>query len=330
MCTPSHRMAKGAWLKKAVFLTHANPQGYRIQQYFPYLSERGYEVELITSRIGFLKALPAIRAAHVVYIQRLLFDPIKLAIIRALAHRLVYDFDDAVMFGTKGESPTRMRKFKNMVSRADLVLAGNHFLLEEAKKYRREGVFYVPTVVDTGDYPVKEHTDISPVTVGWIGSSSTLKYLDMIGELFTATGTDNTIRFKVIADRPPSIENKDVIFERWTSEGEKSALLSLDMGIMPLRDDIWSKGKCGLKLIQYMATGLPSITHPIGAALEIVEDGFNGFIRADMDGWIESVEMLARDALLRKKMGRAARATVEERYSLHVWGPRVAGLIDNL
>jgi len=316
-------------LKKAVFITHANPQGYRIQQYFPYLIQRGYDVELITSRKGFLNALSAIRSAHVVYIQRLLFDPIKLAVIRASAKRLVYDFDDAVMFGSKGESPTRMRKFRNMVSKADLVLAGNHFLLKEAKRWKKDGVFYCPTVVDIKDYPVKVHRHVSPVTVGWIGSSSTLKYLEIIKPLFAYTGTAPK-RFKIIADLPPPIENKSIIFEKWTKDGEMSALLSLDVGIMPLKDDVWSRGKCGLKLIQYMAAGLPSITHPVGAALEILEDGKNGFISAHMDGWRDALEMLAGDVSLREKIGKAARETIEERYSLHVWGPKVVELIDSL
>lgn len=317
-------------MKRIVFLTHANPQGYRIQQYFPYLKRRGFEVELITSRTGFLKILPPLRSAHVVYIQRLLFDPIKLALLRASARRLVYDFDDAVMFGSRGESPTRQRKFRNMVTKADLVLAGNSFLLEEAKRHRKDNVFYVPTVVDINDYPVKTHRDTTPVTAGWIGSSSTLKYLDMIKVLISdkrqaAPG----VVFKVIADRAPEIEG-DIIFERWTKEGEKHALLSLDMGIMPLSDDIWSKGKCGLKLIQYMAAGLPSITHPFGVAGQMIEDGVNGFLRSDIEGWRSAIEELSRDVDLRRKMGEAARQKAQDNYSLQVWGPLVSELIDSL
>ncbi|MCX8110952.1 MAG: glycosyltransferase family 4 protein [Syntrophorhabdaceae bacterium] len=317
-------------MKKIVFLTHANPQGYRIQQYFPYLEKRGFEIELITTKTGLLKALPALRSAHVIYVQRLLFDPIKLALLRSSAKRLVYDFDDAVMFGSRGESSTRARKFRNMVSKADLVLAGNHFLLEEAKKHRKEGVFYVPTVVDTNDYPVKTHREVMPVTAGWIGSTSTLKYLDRIKAIISdSRQAISGVVFKVIADKAPDMEG-DVIFERWTKEKEKEALLSLDMGIMPLSDDVWSKGKCGLKLIQYMAAGLPSVTHPVGVAEQMIEDGVNGFLRSDIKGWRSAIEELSKDASLRKKMGMAAREVAEYRYSLHVWGPRVSEIIDSL
>lgn len=317
-------------MKRIVFLTHANPQGYRIQQYFPYLAKRGFEVELITTRTVFLKTLPAIRSAHAVYIQRLLFDPIKFALLRASAKRLIYDFDDAVMFGSKGISPTRVRKFRNMVSRADLVLAGNHFLLQEAKKYRKDNVFYVPTVVDINDYPVKTHNEKTQVIAGWIGSASTLKYLDIIRLLILEERQSiSGVVFKVIADRAPEIKG-DILFERWTKEREKDALLSLDIGVMPLSDDIWSKGKCGLKLIQYMATGLPSVTHPIGVTEEMIEDGVNGFLRSDIQGWRSAIEGLSRDVDLRRKMGMAAREVAADRYSLHVWGPRVSELIDSL
>jgi len=317
-------------MKRIVFLTHANPQGYRIQQYFPYLAKRGFEVELITTRTGFLKILPVIRSAHAVYIQRLLFDPIKFALLRASAKRLIYDFDDAVMYGSKGISPTRARKFRNMVSKADLVLAGNHFLLQEAKKYKKNGVFYVPTVVDINDYPVKTHIDKRQVIAGWIGSASTLKYLDIIKLLISDKQQPVfNVVFKVIADRAPEMEG-DMVFERWTKEREKDALLSLDIGVMPLTDDIWSKGKCGLKLIQYMAAGLPSVTHPVGVTEEMIQDGVNGFLRSDIQGWRSAIEGLSKDVDLRRNMGMAAREVAADRYSLHVWGPRVSELIDSL
>jgi glycosyltransferase involved in cell wall biosynthesis len=121
-----------------------------------------------------------------------------------------------------------------------------------------------------------------------------------------------------------------VVFEKWTAEKEKSLLLGFDIGVMPLRDDVWSRGKCGLKLIQYMASGLPSITHPVGAAQEIITDGVNGMLRSDMDGWRDAIENLSRDVAGRSRMGRAARDVVEERYSLKVWGPKVREIIESI
>jgi glycosyltransferase involved in cell wall biosynthesis len=99
---------------------------------------------------------------------------------------------------------------------------------------------------------------------------------------------------------------------------------------MPVRDDIWSRGKCGLKLIQYCASGLPSISHPFGVSREIIEEGQNGFLRQHIEEWREAIDRLKNDVALRKRMGRRARAIAEERYSLKVWGPRVAGMINSV
>lgn len=317
-------------MKRIVFFTHQHPQGYRIQQYFPFLEKIGFEVELLTSRMNFLTILERVRGADVLYIQRLLFNPVKLSLIKVAAKRVVYDFDDAVMYGPRGESGTRARKFRNMVRQSDAVLCGNTFLIEEAKKHRGDGIHYVPTVVDTDQYPVKNHVHVRPVTVGWIGSRSTLKYVaDLEGLVLHAEGNKELI-FKIVADKPFGADYQNVVFEKWTAKDEKSLLLSFDIGVMPLRDDVWSRGKCGLKLIQYMASGLPAIAHPIGAAREIVIDGVSGMLRSDVNDWADAVDELARDPARRAAMGKAARDVVEDRYSLAVWGPKVAELMDSL
>lgn len=323
-------MVKGDHLKRIVFLTHEKPQGYRIQQYFPFLEAEGWDVQLLTSRTGFFTLVEEVRNARILYVQRLLFDPVKLRIIRNAAKRLVYDFDDAVMYGIRGASGSRGRKFKNMVRLADAVFCGNRFLLGEAQKHRTDSLFHVPTVVDTADYPLKTHTTTSRLVVGWMGSSSTLPYLTDIKDLFFAPELQDSVTFKVVADRAPEIEGAPIEFEAWGKETEKRSLLSFDVGIMPLRDDMWSRGKCGLKLIQYMASGIPSLTHPYGAAAEIIADGEDGLLRPDVTGWIEAIRMLATDPALRERLGINARTTVEKRYSLQRWGKEIAGIMDRL
>lgn len=316
-------------MKKIAFLTHQNPQGYRIQQYFPFLEAQGFHVELLTSKMNFLQIVDHIRGIDVLYIQRLLFNPLKLSIIRAAAKKIVYDFDDAVMYGSRGESSTRARKFRNMIKCADTVLCGNHFLFQEAKKQRADNIYYVPTVVNTIEYSMKDHKESKPVIVGWIGSKSTLRYLvDLEQLVLNAPGQD--VVFKIVADKPLNTKAPNVVFEKWTAPQEKALLRSFDIGVMPLRDDVWSRGKCGLKLIQYMASGLPSIAHPFGAAQEIITDGVNGFLRPDVNGWRAAIEMLSGDTQQRIRIGQAAREVIEERYSLRVWGPRVTEIIENL
>jgi glycosyltransferase involved in cell wall biosynthesis len=317
-------------VKSILFVTHKNPQGYRIQHYFPYLEKRGFQVALMTTESGFLTLLGGMRQADIVYVQRLLFDPIKLHLVRAASAKIVFDFDDAVMFGIRGESPTRRRKFGNMVTKADAVFGGNRFLCEEAERYRQDNVFYVPTVVNPDDYITKTADVTDRPVVGWIGSASTLRYVEPIVQSLLKSAPELNVLFKVIADKPLSIESPAIGFERWTKDGEKTALSNFDVGIMPLDDDLWSRGKCGLKLLQYMASGLPSIASPVGVAREIMEDGVNGFLCQGINEWTQTIEMLAADPYLRQTVGSAARRTVAERYSIQVWGPRIATMLDSL
>jgi glycosyltransferase involved in cell wall biosynthesis len=322
-------------VKKILFYTHdisyqENPKAYRILQYFPYLEKAGCEPRVMTTKASLPSLIKEAMTSDVVCVQRLLLNPYKLLLLRRFSRKIVYDFDDAVMYGTKNESFTRRMRFKMTVARADAVFCGNHFLLAKAEKHGKGNLYYVPTVVDTDAYPVKVYDDHRPFIVGWMGSSSTLRYLYDIRELFTSFRGNRHFDFKFVADKPPELEGEGIIFEKWEKDSEKLSLLSFDMGIMPVRDDIWSRGKCGLKLIQYMASGLPSVTHPVGVAREMIEDGVNGFLRQDLEGWKDAIVDLSKDAPLRSRMGKAARACAEEKYSLKLWGPKVAEIISNL
>jgi hypothetical protein len=319
--------------KRILFFTHhiqesANPSGYRIGQYFPFFEKRGFEILHLTTKANFGTLAKALRASDVVYVQRLLPGPARRTLLRTFARRIVFDFDDAIMYGAKGESPARRTRFRHMVRLSHAVLCGNEFLRSEALRYGKENVFYVPTVVDTAVYPVKEHACAPSQIVGWMGSASTLRYLTGLTPLFTAPPKGTL--FKVVADRPPGIAQDRLIFEKWSGDGEKRSLLSFDVGIMPVTNDLWSLGKCGLKLIQYAAAGLPSVSHPIGVSSEIIEEGETGFLRETPEGWREVLERLGGDIDLRRRMGRRARSVAEERYSLGVWGPRVAKMVDGL
>ncbi len=321
--------------KSVLFFTHhiqaaANPAGYRIGQYFPFLKEKGIEVVHLTTKTETPALVRALRAADVVYVQRLLPGPVKRSLLRTFAKKIIFDFDDAIMLGAKGENPARRRRFKGMVKMSSLVFCGNAFLKSEAGRYKADNVFIVPTVVNTADYPIKEHVAVPSGTfvVGWMGSASTVKYFTDLSPLLASVPSGT--RFTVVADQPPPLAGTNISFEKWTGEREKGLLLSFDVGIMPVRDDPWSLGKCGLKLIQYAASGLPSVSHPIGTSTEIIEDGESGFLCGDLEGWKEALERLRLDLPLRKAMGRKARAIAEEKYSLRVWGPRVADLVNGL
>jgi glycosyltransferase involved in cell wall biosynthesis len=322
-------------MKKILFFTHniftkENPRGYRIHQYFPYLEQRGFTIKLLTTKAGLPVVLKEIMQSDVTYVQRVLLNPFKLSLFRKLSKKMVYDFDDAVMYGSRGASMTRQRRFENMVKASDVVLCGNHFLADEAKKHKTTGIHYIPTVVDIDEYPVKQHEPKKPFVIGWIGSSATLRYLADIRGLLDYYADQEDVQCKIVADKPPEGMKKGMFFERWDYDTEKQSILSFDMGIMPVKDDIWSLGKCGLKLIQYMAAGLPSVTHPVGVAQDMIADGYNGFLRKDTEGWKAAIGELQKDVDLRRAMGTASRKIAEERYSLKIWGPRVAEILDTL
>jgi glycosyltransferase involved in cell wall biosynthesis len=266
-----------------------------------------------------------IRRADVVYVQRLLPGFLKMFLLKRLTRSIVFDFDDAIMFGRKGESKERESRFSGMVRAARVVFCGNRFLLDQALKYRKDHVLYVPTVVDTAEYHVKRHVNANPFVVGWMGSASTLPYLKEVIPLFDGKNRDRIL--KVVADKPPEGRSEQICFEKWTGEAEKELLVGFDVGIMPSADDAWSRGKCGLKLIQYAAAGLPAISHPWGVSPDIIDDGTTGFLRTSVEGWKDAMERLRGDLVLRRRMGAAARDVATERYSLHVWGPRVVEMV---
>jgi glycosyltransferase involved in cell wall biosynthesis len=322
-------------MKKILFYTHniftkENPVGYRIQQYFPYLRNAGFDVTLTTTKTSMATVLKEAALSDIVVVQRVLLSSARLMLLKTFAKKMVYDFDDAVMFGRKGDSATRRRRFGRMIKASAATFCGNTFLREEAARYKTSGLYCVPTVVETDEYPVKVHNEHRPFVVGWIGSSSTLRYLEEIREVLVALSEMKDVECIIIADKPFNVDRPGIIFQKWNKDDEKSMVLDFDVGIMPVKDDIWSRGKCGLKLIQYMAAGLPSVAHPVGVAQEIIQDGVNGFLRTDRDGWIKAIEMIKNDIPLRQRIGAAARAKAEEQYSLKVWGPKYAEIVNSL
>ncbi|HYG25777.1 MAG TPA: glycosyltransferase family 4 protein, partial [Caulobacteraceae bacterium] len=175
---------------------------------------------------------------------------------------------------------------------------------------------------DLARYPVK-HPMPGRVTVGWIGSPATAHYLAPLEPVLSELAEETGLRAVAIGATVGSL------FEvvPWSEDGEVEALADLDIGVMPLADSPWERGKCGYKLIQYMAMGLPVVASPVGVNTTIVRHGENGFLAANDDEWRTHLRALASDPQLRETMGRAGRRMVEETYSLQVQGPRLARLM---
>jgi glycosyltransferase involved in cell wall biosynthesis len=302
----------------------------RVLQYRSHLEAAGLTCEVVPAPTNMLakqalwRRLPSF---HTLFIQRRLFQPWEVWIMRRRIRRLVFDFDDAVMFKDRDtrqtSNLTRRVKFRALARRADLVIAGNRYLHTQALPYSSR-VEILPTTVDMDRYQPKTAYDTEHVTIGWIGSHSTLKYLLDIQEVLEQLAQRFPhVQLKIVADRFLTGRRLPVIAKHWDFASEIADLHSFDIGLMPLRDDPWSRGKCGFKLIQCMAVGVPVVCSPVGVNCEIVSDGVNGLWAGDTEGWFRALAALIENPGRRSELGAAGRKTVQDRYSLQEHAPRL-------
>lgn len=247
---------------------------------------------------------------------------------------LVSDYDDAVFhrYDLHGNGAVRAllgRKIDRVMAASALVMAGNAYLAARAERAGARRVEIVPTVVDTDTYA----TDPLPSPdgrsrIGWIGTPSTwAAYMAPMLPMLTALAAETGARLRIVGGGKGVAAHPEVESLDWTEAGEAVMIRGMDIGLMPLDDSPWSRGKCGYKLIQYMACGVPVIASPVGVNAEIVEHGVNGFLATTEAEWRGALTTLLADPGLRAGMGRAGRARVEARYALKVWAPRVADLL---
>lgn len=247
---------------------------------------------------------------------------------------LVLDVDDAVWLPEPGGHPlARLRrnaaKLIWLASRADRVIAGNDHLADWLGQHTRD-VTVVPSLVDTDRVATKVHRDSSTIVLGWIGSPSTARYLTAIRgalEAFAGTHPELTVRLVVVGGQAPNVNGVEVDQWRWTEQSESDALSTMDVGLMPLPDNAWTRGKCAYKALQYMSAGVPVVADDVGLTGTIIGNGSAGILARTSSDWQEALEALASSAELRQRMGAAGRARVEREYSVRVWGPRLATVI---
>ncbi|MFJ8896233.1 glycosyltransferase family 4 protein [Leifsonia sp. NPDC102414] len=239
------------------------------------------------------------------------------------AQRGVYDFDDALMFSplTRTERIwSKRRTWARAVASADVVIAGNAFLAEQAERLSRE-VAIVPSCVEPSEYVVKSHRDEDVPTAVWLGSPSTEQYLRTIAEPLLLAHRERGLRLIVISAGAAPLGDLDPMVTRldWRSETYAENLLRGDFGIMPLDDDPWTRGKCAYKLLQYSAAGLPSVASPVGANATVL-DRTEGIAAKDPTQWGEAlVAMIDEGSDGRARRGAAARAAIERDYSFNAW-----------
>ena len=328
-------------VKKVLFLVPRLDKAstrYRVLQYLPFLKSQGikYDIKPLskTSR-NWPDFFRLIRKADVVFIQKKLFNLTELLILHKAAKHIIYDLDDAVMYkdgcSDQGRNRRQRRRFVNTATRANLIIAGNHYLQENTLPYNRR-VVILSTPIDMERYTEKDFQGDDPrkVVLGWIGSKGTIKYLEMIAPVLDALGHFfPDLSLKIVADDFFDLNHLKVIKKPWDYADEIMDLHSFDIGLMPLADDVWTRGKCGFKLLQCMAVGLPVICTPVGMNTEIVSDGEEGFWASSPNEWIEKLGLLIKDSNLRKRMGSRAREKVMAKYSLSKNAPLFLRYIQN-
>jgi glycosyltransferase involved in cell wall biosynthesis len=311
---------------------------YRVLQYLPYLRERGMETEVspyprsLRENWSLFKSLPGY---DIVFLQRKRLTGLRLWLLRRRAHRIVYDFDDSVMYrNSTAENPfskTRRRRFARMLTASDAVIAGNEYLKTEALKYN-PNVEVIPSPIDIERYTAKSYDSREEgVVLGWIGDHGSIHYVEKMHPVFDALATKYPhVRLKIVCDTFFDCDRMEVIKKQWSSDDEVRDLQSFDIGLMPLMDDPWSWGKCGLKIVQYQGVGVPVVCTPVGINRDLVTDGENGLWAMDEREWIGKLSILIEDADLRRDMGLRGRKRVRRDFSLQECRRRMCQLLENL
>jgi glycosyltransferase involved in cell wall biosynthesis len=327
---------------KIVFLTHSSDQGhrFRVEQYFPYLRDHGVKPEwqplpgLWRERWRLYNQLSSF---DVVCIQRRLLPPFEFYWIRKKSSKILFDLDDAIMYrSSRSPHPHSLSsrvKFRWMVKGSDLVTVGNQFLKDEVLRVDPgKKIFIIPTCIDTDLYPQKKKISSSKeIILGWIGTKGNLRYLKKLEPVIEMLGRRfPEVRLKIVSNDFYDSSHLPTIKKPWRLQEENEDLISFDIGLMPLDDDLWSRGKCGLKIIQYLSVGIPVVCTPVGINSDIVKDGENGFWATHRQAWIDRLSTLIQDPGLREQMGLKGIETVEKEYSLRVTSEKFFQVLQGL
>ena len=216
------------------------------------------------------------------------------------------------------------------MARADTVVAGNEYLHDRAAAAGSKRIEIIPTVVDLDRYPQPApRASGRAVRIGWIGSPNTAKYLKIIAPVIERLAAEYTIDCVAVGARADQVAGTPIRAERWQEEFEVDILSQFDIGIMPLEDTPWEQGKCGYKLIQYMACGMPVVASPVGVNKELVVQGRNGFLAASAEHWYSALRELIDNESLRNRMAAEGRQRIELKYNLQRQLPRLVSIFEH-
>ena len=353
-------------MKKILILTRFDTQGassrYRFYQFIPYLKKNNFDVNIsyllsnnylgyiysgkklkknISILISYIKIiiiLFRLKNYELIWVDKEIFPWFPFCIENFFINKFppyVVDFDDPI-FHTYDQYPNKLIRniYKNKISKimqsSNLVIAGNYYIANYAKKVGAQNVKIIPTVVNHEKYLSKRNAFSSKFTIGWIGSPSTARHMQVAKNALINICSDSKVQFLAIGPNSSDLKDIPAKIIPWLEETENENLLKFDVGIMPLPDTPWEKGKCGFKIIQYMASGIPVIASPVGINNHIVDHGINGYLAKDSYEWIKYIKILKNDSELRKTMGLAGQKKVKEKYSLRKTAPEICMLLEKM
>ena len=326
----------------------------RAYQYLPYLKHCGMEttvspllsndylkllyekkhisiVSIFSAYVRRLRVLLHAKKFNLVWIEKELFPWLPAFFEKALEPSIPYiaDYDDAI-FHNYDIHPRRIvsrlmgRKIDEIMVNAAVVTAGNEYLAGRARLAGAKRVEILPSVIDLAKYPgIEGKSEVGSFTIGWIGSSGTAKHLIEAETALKQVCRNRGGKVVLVGAGENPFSGLMATIRDWDEATETAEIGSFDVGIMPLPDNPWERGKCGFKLIQYMACGKPVVASPVGVNREIVVEGVNGFLASTQKEWVDALLRLKEDPDLRRTMGENGRRMVEEKYCLQVTAPRL-------
>jgi len=330
----------------------------RAYQYLPYLRSQGFDVAVAPFfsdsyqqdlYLGHGKRWGQIAYAYLVRLAQMLtarsFDLLWIEYelfpwlpgagewaLNVLGMPFVVDYDDAIFhrYDSHRNPVVRLllgRKIDRVMRRASTVIVANHYILNRARSAGAKRIEYLPTVVDLTRYTSRVRKSEEPFTIGWIGSPSTAPYLQAVAPVLADFCRAHKARLLLIGVRGFSLSGVPVETRPWSESAEVADIQECDVGIMPVPDAPWERGKSGYKLIQYMACGLPVIASPVGVNSQLVQSGINGYIADTPTQWGDALQSLLDSPSLRAQMGAAGRRVVEASYTTDVTAPRLASIL---
>ncbi len=306
---------------------HGSPPSarLRLRDCVAHYSQLGMETTILSARRSSLSERfhilrEASRHDVIVLFKTTGFAEFELKFLRYRNPRIIFDFDDAVMFREqKYQRALRdedFQKFLRTLKHCVAVVAGNDFLASFAEACGRQ-TLVLPTPVDVARYQVKEEVIRPGLTVGWLGLSDGLVYVRHIQPALRQLNKRfPDLTLKIVSDKPLQLDGVKIDNVIWRAETEQQDLASFDIGIMPLWDSLWTRGKCGYKILQYMGVGTAVVASDVGVNGQIIKSGENGFLARAEDDWVKSIAKLIDNPELRRTFGLRGRELVERNYSL--------------